>query len=270
MREEQFHFVRTLLEKEAGIILALDKQYLVESRLEALRQRENQSSIDTILDLITSQKNLALKARVVEALTTNETSFFRDYKPFEFLMHEIIPKLIAIRKTTPLKLWSAASSTGQEAYSLAIASLEAREKTGSTLPISILGTDINEAVLERARIGVYSDHEINRGLPAPLLVKYFEQTPEGWSVKPVVRELVTFRKKNLHEAWDSTFACDILFLRNVLIYFSVESKKTLFDAIKTRLARDGYLFLGTAETPTGLSDGFKRIEPIAANCYTLV
>ncbi len=257
------------MEKESGIVLAADKQYLVESRLHALCEREKQESIDKVLDLIKLHTNLALKIKVIEALTTNETSFFRDYRPFEFLIQDIFPKLIAARGKMPIRIWSAACSTGQEPYSIGIAILEAQEQNKNAPPITVIASDINEEVIKKAERGVYSDHEINRGLPAALLVKYFEQTERGWSVQKRVRDLIKFQKRNLLEAWDSSTACDVLFLRNVLIYFNVENKKVIFENIKRVLAKDGYLFLGTAETPTGICSGLKRIEPIAANCYQI-
>jgi chemotaxis protein methyltransferase CheR len=253
-----FDFVRDLVGDQAGIVLEREKHYLVDSRLMPIARRRGFASTDALVAHARASGDPDLRQSVIEAMTTNETTFFRDGEPFEALRHEVLPKLIAKREVARrLQIWCAASSTGQEPYSLAMMLQEHFPQLASW-DISILGTDLSEDVLARARQGRYSQLEVNRGLPVMLLVKHFEKQGLEWHLKPALRQRVRFDKLNLVKPWPPLGSFDIVMLRNVMIYFDVPTKQRIFEQLSRVLRPDGYLFLGSAETTIGIHAGFQR------------
>jgi chemotaxis protein methyltransferase CheR len=257
---QSFQFVRDFVYRHAAIVLDDGQGYLVDSRLGALAQREGFSSVDDLVVRLRLGEPGELRTKVVEAMTTNETSFFRDVAPFEALRRRVLPELARARAgARSLRLWSAAASTGQEPYSVALLVREHFAQLDGW-DVRILGTDINGAVLDRAREGSYRQLEVNRGLPAPLLVKYFERQGLDWRLAPAVRRLVQFEQLNLLDPWTKVGPCDVIFLRNVLIYFDLGTRKQILRRVREVLRPDGYLFLGCAETPLGIDEAFERVE----------
>jgi chemotaxis protein methyltransferase CheR len=267
----EFDYVRTLIRERAGIALEPGKEYLVESRLDPLARQEG---FPTLTHFLTSLRSSPLASglhhKVVQAMTTNETSFFRDVRPFEVLKTLVLPELIAQRNAQrALNFWSAACSTGQEPYSVALVMREAVPTLLPTWNFRFIASDISTEVLARAIQGRYSQLEVNRGLPASLLVKYFQQEANAWQVKADVRRMVEFREINLTEPWSILPPMDIVFMRNVLIYFSVETKKSILAKVRKLLKPGGFLFLGSSETTLNLNDGFEPVPADRAACYRL-
>jgi chemotaxis protein methyltransferase CheR len=263
---QQFTSLSTLLKSETAVVLETGKEYLVETRLSNLAKEEGFESLSALVDAVLTRRHPDLKKKVLLALTTNETSFFRDLAPFNALKTVIIPELMQNRQNQrTLELWSAACSTGQEPYSLAMLLLDSFPQLASW-KLCIHASDLNPAVVQRAEQGVYSSLEVNRGLPVQMLIKFFNQSGTEYTLKPEVKKLVSFFPLNLLSAWPSV-QIDILFLRNVLIYFDAETKKQMFDKVHQVLAPDGYLFLGTAETPYRIHDGFSRVAVGTATVY---
>lgn len=263
---QDFDFIRTFVFDQAGIVLETGKQYLVESRLAPIAK---QFKHDSLAGVVTALKgrDLAVRRAVIEAMTTNETTFFRDIAPFDVLRDHVIPRLMDVRKSTKeLKIWYGASSTGQEPYSVVMMLLQHFPQLESWR-VTHYATDINLEVIERARQGRYNQVEMNRGLPAAYLVKYFEKTGADWQLKQTVRDRVKFEQLNLVKAWQAMPTFDIIMLRNVMIYFDIEAKKQILTKLNRQLAPDGYLFLGGAETTMGLTDSFKRMQFERAGCY---
>jgi chemotaxis protein methyltransferase CheR len=258
-------FVSTIARKHAALVLDASKQYLITARLDPLARERGFA--DTPQMLAASRDSEPLQRAVVEALTTNETSFFRDVAPFDALRKDLLPQLIEARKVTrTLTIWSAACSSGQEPYSIAMMLLEHFNATLAGWRIRILATDYTEPVLAKARAGRYKQLEVNRGLPATMLVKYFDRDGAEWVVKPRVRELVEFSQLNLAEPWPQR-ACDIVFLRNVLIYFDQATKVDILGRMHTTVAPDGALFLGAAETPMNIDARWTRHTSDKATYY---
>jgi chemotaxis protein methyltransferase CheR len=263
-----FDFVRRTVFDTAGIVIEPGKEYLVESRLTGLARKQGLASLDVVLQRLKSD-DLSLRRDVIEAMTTNETTFFRDGTPFDVLRTEVIPRLIAARAATrELSIWCAASSTGQEPYSLAMLLAE-HFPSLDDWRVRILATDLSRDVLARAKAGCYSQIEVNRGLPIAYLVKYFEKHGAEWRLVPRIRERVEFHQMNLVQAWPMMPAFDVVFIRNVMIYFDVAAKKSILERIGRLLPRDGYLFLGAAETTMNLDDRFRRSPFERAGCYQL-
>lgn len=249
-------FIRELVRKESAIVLDESKQYLIESRLRPLAKEKGLASISELVEQI-KRGSRDLRVGLVEAMTTNETSFFRDARPFESLTSHVIPALSAARGAKrSLRIWSAASSTGQEAYSIAMTLHEHPAVSG--WKYDILGTDLSTAVLAQARAGRYAQLEVNRGLPAAKLVRWFDRDGLGWVVKRDLKASVRFEQLNLLSSFPVSYSqFDIIFLRNVLIYFDVPTKRDILTKMKRALAPDGYLMLGTAEMMNGVYDGFR-------------
>jgi chemotaxis protein methyltransferase CheR len=251
-----YEFLRKLLKDRSGLDLSADKQYLIESRLLPLARRAGLPGLPELVQKLKSGTD-ALTAEVVEAMTTNETFFFRDKVPFDHLRQTILPDLLHTRANRrSLRIWCAASSTGQEPYSIAMCLKE----LGSTLAgwrIEILATDLSQAVLEKSRAGIFSQFEVQRGLPIQLLVKNFTQTGELWQLNADIRAMVQHRQLNLLQDFSHLGAFDVIFCRNVLIYFDQETKANIFGRLARVLEPDGYLLLGAAETVVGLTEAFK-------------
>ncbi len=259
-----FEFLRKHVEEHAGIVLGDDKVYLVEARMRPLLPRCGFQSIARLAAELRARPTGELMDMVVEAMTTNETSFFRDMAVFDSLRESVFPQLIKSRAATKqLDIWCAASSSGQEPYSLLMLLRESFPEL-ATWRLRYIASDISTAMLERTRCGVYSQHEVNRGLPARLLTKYFDRHGLEWQVKPELRAALELRKINLVDDWPAMPPLDIVMIRNVLIYFDQQTKRTILQRIKGLLRSDGYLFLGTAESPALLTDSFTRADDAAA------
>ncbi len=250
-----FDEVAALVKARSGLALGPEKVYLVDTRLAPIARRLGLRDYTALIPLL--RTDLATQNEVVEALTTNETLFFRDTKPFEHLRALGLPRLHAQRPAgMPLRIWSAAASTGQEAYSLAMQISE----MGPALhgrPVQILGTDIARGPLARAREGLYSQFEVQRGLPARMLVKYFAKEADGWRIIKPIRDMAEFREWNLLADPAPLGRFDVVFCRNVLIYFDPPTKARALEMIASRMAPDGLLYLGGAETITGLGGSFR-------------
>jgi chemotaxis protein methyltransferase CheR len=251
-----YDFLRMLLKERSGLDLSADKQYLVESRLVPLARRVGLSGIP---DLVLKMKGgaEAMIRDVVEAMTTNETFFFRDKIPFDHLRDTIIPALLQSRASRrSLRIWSAASSTGQEPYSIAMC-LKEMGPALSGWRVEILGTDLSQEVLEKSKAGIYSQFEVQRGLPIQLLVKYFTQNGDLWQINTDIRGMVQYRQLNLLQDFSHLGKFDVIFCRNVLIYFDQATNSSIFDRMAKIIEPDGTLMLGAAESVVGISDAFK-------------
>ena len=262
-----FDYVRALVQKRSAIVLDSDKLYLAETRLHSLARKEGYASLDALVAVVRGERDDGLSRKVVEAMTTNETSFFRDLQPFEALRTTILPEIIRQRQTErSLKIWCAACATGQEPYSIAML---LREHFPFLLgwDIKILASDIATEVLDRARAGRFSQLEVNRGLPARLLVKYFTKQGNVWQIDEGIRRLVDFRPINLVGDWPALPDFDVVFLRNVLIYFDLPTKKQIFGRIKRLLKPGSALLLGGAETTLNIDDGYERVQLEKATYY---
>jgi len=251
-----YEFLRKLLRERSGLDLSSDKQYLVESRLIPLARRVGLAGIAELVAKIRGGSD-ALTAEAVEAMTTNETFFFRDKIPFDHLRETILPALLQARANRRfLRIWCAASSTGQEPYSIAMCLKE----FGPALAgwrVEIVATDLSQAVLDKARAGIFSQFEVQRGLPIQMLVKYFTQVGELWQLNADIRAMVQHRQLNLLQDFSHLGKFDVVFCRNVLIYFDQETKTGIFDRLAKVLEPDGVLALGAAESVVGISDAFK-------------
>jgi len=251
-----YEYLRKALKDRSGLDLSLDKQYLVESRLLPLARR---LGLTNISDLVQKMKNGAEQttAEVVEAMTTNETFFFRDKLPFDHLRDEILPALLQARAgRRSLRIWCAASSTGQEPYSIAMCLKELGPAVAGWR-FEIIATDLSQSVLEKSKSGLFTQFEVQRGLPIQLLVKYFKQTGELWEISPELRSMIQHRQFNLLQDYTQLGTFDVIFCRNVLIYFDQPTKISIFERLAKRLEPDGYLALGAAETVVGLTEAFK-------------
>ena len=269
LSQADFEYIRALVLKRSAIVLENEKVYLAETRLQTLARKEGLESIGQLLTRLRAAPHDGLHQKVVEAMTTNETSFFRDIQPFEMLRHLVIPDLLKLReKERRLTVWCAASSTGQEPYSL-VMMLREHFPALATWNVSIVASDLSTEVLEKARQGRYSQMEVNRGLSAALLVKYFTRQGVEWQLKDDIRRTIDFRMINLIESWPPLPPADIILIRNVLIYFDVATKKQILAKARKVMRPDGYLFLGGAETTLNIDDAFERVEFQRSGCYKL-
>jgi chemotaxis protein methyltransferase CheR len=268
--EQDFDLIRKLLHERSAILLDSSKQYLVESRLAPVLRQRNLNSIRELVAQLRYQPSDGLYRQVVEAMVITESSFFRDHHPFEALRKVVIPDLIDRRRNDRrLHFWCAASAHGQEPYSIA---LLIREHFPELIrwKVSLRASDLSREVLARAREGRYKQIEVNRGVPAALLVKYFEQDGTDWQLKPALRSMVDFEEINVAHSWPPLPRMDLVLIRNVMIYFDVETKKAILERLVRLLRPDGYLVLGGAETTINLNDSFRRVEPYNAGLYQLV
>ncbi len=267
--EADFHYIRDLVYRISGNVLENDKSYLVESRLDGLLRAEGFSSFAELVAAMRQQPRNGLHWHVVEAMTTSETYFFRDIYPFELLKTSLIPELMNQRvHTNRLNIWCAAAASGQEPYSILML-LRDQFPSLSNWEINLLATDISTKMLDRCIEGRYSQMEINRGLPATYVVKYFERRGLEWQVKEELRRMLKVRQANLAESWPALPMMDIIFLRNVLIYFDIDVKRAVMNRVRKILQPDGYLFLGGAETALNIDQGFERIQVGRGVCYRL-
>ncbi|WP_374763404.1 CheR family methyltransferase [Yunchengibacter salinarum] len=260
MKADDFDFIAGLLKKQSGLTINPDKVYLLESRLTPVARRQGLDSLDALVGRLRSRRDPKLIDEVTEAMTTNESFFFRDNTPFNIFRDHVLPGLADARKNTKrLRIWCAAASTGQEPYSLAITLREQWHKW-KDWRIEIVGTDISGEVLDKARRGHYSQFEVQRGLPIQMLIKYFEQDGDVWKISDDIRNMVQFKKFNLLDRFIGMGAFDVIFCRNVLIYFDQDTKKDVLDRMGALLNKDGALFLGAAETVLGLTDAFRPVR----------
>ncbi len=267
--EADFQTVQQFVYRQAAIVLQPGKEYLVEARLTPLAAREGCSSLADLVSRIRSRPPTPLHKKVVDAMTTNETSFFRDTTPFQALEKVVLPQLLASRaKENAINIWCAAASSGQEPYSMAMVMRE-RFPQLSSWTVRFLATDISREMLDRCRTGTYNQLEINRGLPVELLAKYFKKQGMEWQIDESLRRSIDFRELNLVGPWPQLPPMDVVFLRNVLIYFDPQTKKSILSKVKTLLKPDGYFFLGTSETLVQLDDGLRPIAIARSGCYQL-
>ena len=255
-----YDYLRKLLRERSGLVLSADKQYLVESRLLPVARRAGAAGLPDLVQKLKESRTEQLVTEVIEAMTTNESFFFRDKIPFEHFRDAMMPALLEARAAQRrIRIWCAASSTGQEPYSLAMC-LKEMGGLVAGWRIEIIATDLSNEVLEKAKTGIYSQFEVQRGLPIQLLVKYFSQVGEAWQIAPEVRAMVQYRPLNLLADFAHLGMFDVVFCRNVLIYFDQETKSSVLERIARATDRDGYLVLGAAETVIGLTESFKPVH----------
>jgi len=255
-----YDYLRRFLHERSGLVLTADKQYLVESRLLPVARRAGLAGLAALVQNLRTGQAEALGVEVVEAMTTNESFFFRDKIPFEHFRDTIMPALLAARAASRrIRIWCAAASTGQEPYSLAMI-LKEMGRAVAGWRIEILATDLSNEVLEKARAGIYSQFEVQRGLPITLLVKYFTQIGDTWQIAPELRAMVQFRQLNLIDDFAHLGVFDVVFCRNVMIYFNQQTKTRVLDRLARVVDPNGYLALGAAETVVGLTESFKPIH----------
>jgi len=249
----QFEFIRNFLQQQSGLVLEKHKMYLLRSRLLPLLKEYDLSDLDALADAVRMHQNSHLARNVVDSMTTNETLFFRDQYPFDTLRDIMLPECISNNRS-PIRIWSAAAATGQEAYSLAMTASEALPMAGTR--VRITATDISDTALRKAASGIYTRMEVQRGMPTKLIIRYFEQIGNNWALKPSIRGMVQFRKANLvtpllsSEMRDAG-PFDIVFCRNVLIYFSVDTRYKVIDNLARCMRKHAYLVTGATEIPQG-------------------
>lgn len=268
MKPDNFKYVSELLYAKSGLVLTPEKSYLLESRLTPIARRLELGDIDGLFEQMKSKNEAALVTEVVEAMTTNESFFFRDIRPFDLLRDHVLPRIMEARQDKKsFRVWCAAASSGQEPYSIAMTLLEQSAKLAGW-KYEIVGTDISLDILDKAKKGVYSQFEVQRGMPITLLVKYFDQDGEAWRIKPEVQKLVEYKYFNLLDEPSSLGKFDIVFCRNVLIYFDQKTKGEVLGRVAKMMPEDGMMFLGGAETVLGVSDDFKPV-PDQRGVYSL-
>ena len=259
MNPQEYDYLRNLLKSRSGLVLGAEKHYLVESRLLPVVRKAGLSDLRALVQKLKSADAEKLIVEVVEAMTTNETFFFRDRIPFDHFRESIMPAMLTARaRERRIRIWCAAASTGQEPYTLAIC-LKDMGKMLAGWQIEIIATDISTEALEKAKSGIYSQFEVQRGLPIMMLVKYFTQVGELWQLTPELRGMVQFKAYNLLQDLSRLGTFDIVFCRNVLIYFDQQTKIDVLNRMARVIASDGYLALGAAETVVGLTDSFKPV-----------
>ncbi|MCH6590192.1 MAG: protein-glutamate O-methyltransferase [Alphaproteobacteria bacterium] len=259
MKPADFEFISQLINKRSGLVLTEDKAYLLESRLMPVARKRGMKGLEDLISTIRTSQEESLLCEVTEAMTTNESFFFRDLKPFDTFRDVILPDLLASRAANKsFRIWCAASSSGQEPYSLAMVMKEQAAKlTGWSH--EIIATDISTKMLAKAEKGIYSQFEVQRGLPIQMLLKYFKKANDAWQIDPSLRDMVTYKEFNLLNDPTALGAFDVVFCRNVLIYFDQPTKTRILDWISRMIPADGRLFLGGAETVLGITDKFKPV-----------
>ncbi len=260
MKPEDFDFISTFLKDRSGLVLTPDKAYLLESRLMPVARKNGMKDLDELIEAVRSSGKNELLVDVTEAMTTNESFFFRDTKPFDLFRDFVLPDVMEALKTRKsFRIFCAAASSGQEPYSLAMILKEEAAKLAGWRH-EIIGTDISREILDKAEAGRYSQFEVQRGLPIQMLVKYFTQQEEQWQINQDIRDLVKYKEYNLLGDLKPLGQFDVVFCRNVLIYFDRETKGKVLDAIAGLMPEHGTLFLGGAETVLGISERFKPVQ----------
>ena len=259
MTPEDFDLIRKVLRDRSGLVLGDDKAYLLESRLMPVARKHGLNDLDDVVRKVRTMPTEAFLVDVTEAMTTNESFFFRDVKPFDLFRDNVLPDLLASRAAKKsFRIWCAAASSGQECYSLAILLKESAARL-SGWRTEIIGTDISTEILNRAKSGRYTQFEVQRGLAIQLLVKYFTKDGESWQIKKELQDMITYKEFNLLNDFAPLGKFDVVFCRNVLIYFDQETKRQILDRIAKMLPADGVVFLGGAETVLGITD---KLEPV--------
>jgi len=256
---DDFTYLSRLMHERAAIVLEPGKEYLALSRLDPVAREMGVGSVAALVDVLRREEaSSELHDQVIDALTTNETTFFRDFNPFESMRSDVLPEVIERKqRSRTLAIWSAGCSTGQEPYSIAMAIREHFPEL-LTWQLTILGTDISASVLDRARRGRYGQLEVNRGLPANLLVRHFTRAGMEWEIEEPIRRMVRFQRHNLVDVWPVMPPFDLVFMRNVMIYFDVDTKRRVLHRMLGQLAPHGYLLLGASETTFNISDDYDR------------
>jgi chemotaxis protein methyltransferase CheR len=268
MNANDYEYISNFLVESSGLALGEGKEYLLEARLIPLAQSFGLSGISELILELRRGNDLRLSTAVTESMTTNETSFFRDNTPFEELKTQLLPALInARRDTRSLRIWCAAASTGQEIYSLLMLIDESFPELRSW-KIDVVATDIAQKMLTQSQEAVYTQFEVQRGLPTPLLIKYFEQVPKGWRIKDSLRDRVLWKQQNLLSNFQHLGPFDLIVCRNVLIYFEVAHKQDVLERMRNLLPNDSYLLLGAAESVVGVTDQFDRYRECRSAVYT--
>lgn len=267
MNPEDFAYYKKFLYEKSGLSLTEEKTYLLLSRLTPVARKNGFEDLEAMSKSLRIMRDTKLEKQVIDAMMTNETLFFRDDKPFKQLRSAVLPAVIKSREgRKSLRIWSAACSTGQEPYSIAMTILETIPKP-EEWNITILATDLSDVALAQAMRAEFNQFEIQRGLPTPMVMKYFKQSGNSWKVQDKVRDMVRFENFNLLDKMDRFPTFDIIFCRNVLIYFDEETKKKILDRLQKKLPPDGFLFLGGAETVIGICPDLK-IYPACPGLYT--
>lgn len=260
MKPEDFELLSRTVRDRSGLVLTADKSYLLESRLMPVARKFGLGDLDGIVAKLRSAAGQDLLRAVTEAMTTNETLFFRDTKPFEQLKRVVLPKMLEGRaKQRAIRIWCAACSSGQEPYSIAM-QIEEEAAKFSGWRIEILATDLSGEMIEKAKAGLFSQFEVQRGLPIQLLMKYFKQVEDRWQISDRLRQMVSFREFNLLQEFRSLGQFDVIFCRNVLIYFDQPTKTTILERIHGNMPDDGVLYLGGAETVLGITEKFEPVS----------
>ena len=260
MRSEDFELISGLLKQRSGLILPTDKVYLLESRLTPIAHKRGLETLDDLVNEIRLKRKEDLLVEITEAMTTNESFFFRDNKPFDLFKDTVMPQLLENRANQRrIRIWCAAASTGQEPYSLAIILKEMEAKLAGW-KVEIVGTDISQKVLDKAKEGMFSQFEVQRGLPIQLLIKYFNQVGDLWQISDDIKNMVTYKMFNLLDPFSMMGSFDVIFCRNVLIYFDQPTKSEVLEKMRKLIPDDGTLFLGAAETVLGITDQFKPVQ----------
>ncbi|MFA5041476.1 MAG: CheR family methyltransferase [Bdellovibrionales bacterium] len=261
MKPEDFELFSTIVKQRSGLILTPEKAYLLESRLFPVARKYSMKSLEDMAAVVRAKREETLMFDITEAMTTNESFFFRDQKPFNLFQKVLLPQLLVAREAKKvIRIWSAAASSGQEAYSLAMICTEQAAKLQGW-KIDIVGTDLSREMVARAKAGIYSQFEVQRGLPVTHLVKYFQQIAgDKWQIKENIRQMVQFKEGNLLNNFGADGPFDIVLCRNVLIYFDLPTKTRVLSAIGEVMNHDAFLILGGAETVLGISDKFKIVS----------
>jgi chemotaxis protein methyltransferase CheR len=268
MNPQDFEFLCVFLQQRSGLQLTAGKEYLVTGRLQPVAQRRGCRDLSALVAQLRQRPPADLVQEVIEAMTTNETLFFRDKTPFEDLRHTLLPELVEQRRPERrLRIWCAACSTGQEPYSLLML-LDENFPELTQWQVEVVATDLDTTALSRARAGLYSHLEIQRGLPIQLLIKYFRQTENGWQIRDGLRQRVHWRQLNLLESFDALGRFDVICCRNVLIYFDEPTKRDVLTRLTDRLSPVGALLLGAAETAIGLSTRLVRDRRCKSTIYS--
>ncbi|MPR00091.1 chemotaxis protein CheR [Modestobacter sp. I12A-02628] len=261
-----FDYVRQLVHRESAIVLQPGKEYLVEARLMPIAQKLGLAGVSELVETVRKRPDPASTRRIVEALTTNETSWFRDGDPFTALTSTVLPQLTAARGANEtIQIWSAASSSGQEPYTIAMLLRDAMPTASSR--VRITATDLSREMVERTRAGRFSQLEVNRGLPAPMLVRHFTRAGSEWEISPELRRMVTASECNLAAPLPRMGPFDVVYLRNVLIYFDLATKQAILGRVKQLMRPDGWLFLGAAETTLGIDNTWERVVVGRSSAY---
>jgi chemotaxis protein methyltransferase CheR len=261
-----FDWVRELVRKESAIVLQPGKEYLVEARLLPIARQMGLADVTKLVETVRVRPSAEDTRRIVEALTTNETSWFRDGDPFTALTSTVVPSLLTARGPNErLQIWSAASSSGQEPYTIAMLLDDALPNAASR--VSITATDLSREMVQRTKAGRFSQLEVNRGLPAAMLVRHFQRAGTEWEVSPTLRRMVTASECNLAAPLPRMGPFDVVYLRNVLIYFDLQTKQSILRRVRDLMRPDGWLFLGAAETTLGVDDSWERVVIGRSSAY---